>query len=283
MLTTMLTGALVLGGLGTVHCVAMCGGFAGLSQAASRVQGDASSGSPGSPGASGSSGLEMSKTPDVASSRLVRRGARPTVLLLAQNAGRIGSYTMAGAIAGALGGAANRAVVRGQSMLEVLAGVLLLGAGLFILGLFPGYAGIERVGAPIFRRLGPLARRLLPLRTPLQALLFGMAWGFLPCGLVYSGLALSAASGSAAAGAMVMAAFGLGTLPALLALGVLAKSVAELTRRHSVRMLAGAALVLFGLVHFAVASQRMAEADAAACCHAVHDSLRAERAPTAHR
>jgi uncharacterized protein len=49
--------------------------------------------------------------------------------------------------------------------------------------------------------------------------LFGVANGFIPCGLVYAALALPTASASPVDGAVVMAAFGLGTFPAMFAVG----------------------------------------------------------------
>lgn len=241
-------GAAVLGALGATHCVAMCGGFAGLAQAGARAR------------ATG---------PEVAQGKLVRSpsvASRGPVLLAAQNAGRIGSYMTFGAIAGGVGAATGGLAVRGQTILEVISGALLLGVGLFLLGLFPAYAALERASLPLYRAVAPLARRLLPLRTAKQAFLFGLTWGLLPCGLVYSALGLAATSGSVLAGATVMLAFGAGTLPALVSIGVLAGTVAELARRPWVRRVAGASLVVFGLVHFSAAAQRLAEGDGRPAC-----------------
>lgn len=243
MLGTLTTSAFVLGVLGATHCVTMCGGFAGLTQASRRV------------------GTSETDRP-MAANRLVRGKTSGTTsstsLSIAQNLGRVTSYAMAGALAGAVGGAAGSAMARGQAVLEILSGALLLGVGLFLVGLLPAYASLERLGAPLFRALQPLARQLLPLRTPTQAALFGMAWGFLPCGLVYSALGLAALSGSALAGATTMIGFGLGTVPALAALAVLADAVADVARKPLVRKGAGVALVVFGLLHFTLAVQRLA-------------------------
>jgi sulfite exporter TauE/SafE len=61
---------------------------------------------------------------------------------------------------------------------------------------------------------------MIPVRHPGQALWLGMVWGWLPCGLVYSALTLALSSGSGVSGGAVMLAFGAGTLPTLLTLGV---------------------------------------------------------------
>ena len=76
-------------------------------------------------------------------------------------------------------------------------------------------------------------------------------WGFLPCGLVYGVLATAIAAGSAARGALVMAAFGLGTLPNLLAAGLAAETLSRWLRRPRLRLFAGVAVVLLGLIGLA--------------------------------
>ncbi|MFO0668372.1 MAG: sulfite exporter TauE/SafE family protein [Polyangiaceae bacterium] len=239
MSSSLALGAALLGALGATHCVAMCGGFAGLSQAGARAA-----------------------SPDVAVTKLARKpatGARGALLLGAQNVGRVSSYVLFGALAGGFGARAGGIALRGQTILEIVSGALLIGVGLFLVGLFPGYALVERLGVPLHRAVSPLARRLLPLRTAKQAFLFGLTWGLLPCGLVYSALGLAAASGGALAGAVVMLGFGAGTLPALLSMGILARTVADLARRPWARRVAGAALVVFGVVHFSAATQRLTE------------------------
>jgi sulfite exporter TauE/SafE len=67
----------------------------------------------------------------------------------------------------------------------------------------------------------PLTRRFLPVRGPAQAFPLGMLWGWLPCGMVYSVLAMALLTGSATRGAAALLAFGLGTLPNLMLAGLL--------------------------------------------------------------
>ena len=80
-----------------------------------------------------------------------------------------------------------------------------------------------------------------------NAFLGGMLWGWLPCGLVYSTLTWAVAANSAQQGGLIMLAFGLGTLPALLSAGVAANLLSQWVQTKAVRLLSGLVLILFGL------------------------------------
>ncbi len=162
------------------------------------------------------------------------------------NAGRITSYTVAGALVGALGGLAWYAS-GGQNALYVLANVVLIFVGLHLAGLQSPMRWLEKLGAPLWRRLQPLAARLIQVRTLGGAYRAGLAWGWLPCGLVYGALVASAFAGSPAGGAAGMAAFGLGTAPWLLAAGVAAARLRGWMSRRGVRLGVGGAVLGFGV------------------------------------
>jgi uncharacterized protein len=74
----------------------------------------------------------------------------------------------------------------------------------------------------------------------------GLLWGALPCGLVYGALTAAAFAGSPAAGAAAMLAFGIGTLPWLLAAGVAAARLRALLSLRWVRLCSGGAVLAFG-------------------------------------
>jgi sulfite exporter TauE/SafE len=74
-----------------------------------------------------------------------------------------------------------------------------------------------------------------------------MLWGWLPCGLVYSALATALSAGSPGRGALMMLAFGLGTLPNLLLAGMLLGRLNEFVRRPLVRNASGLLVLGFGL------------------------------------
>jgi uncharacterized protein len=213
-----LASAFAVGLLGGVHCVGMCGGIV----------------------AALTFGLPSER----------RQGVGATLpFLLAYNGGRIASYTLAGAIMGGAGMliAQLLPVQVAQRLLLVLAGLFMVAMGLYLAGWWAGLGWLERAGGVLWRRLEPYGRRLMPVRHPAQALALGLLWGWLPCGLVYSTLVWSVSSGGAWQGAALMLAFGLGTLPNLLLMGVAAGAIARLARDVRVRQVAGGAVLLFGL------------------------------------
>jgi len=176
---------------------------------------------------------------------------------LAFNLGRMSTYAVAGALAGTLGAAAYAAsALPAQEMLHLAANVMLVAVGLYLAGAERLLAPLEALGMPLWRRLQPLAARLLTARTEprptartlARSYLAGLAWGWLPCAMVYAALAAATFSGSAAAGALGMAAFGLGTLPFLLGAGWLA------SRLRDWRRAAGAAVLGFGVYGLAHAN-----------------------------
>lgn len=200
----------LVGLLGGTHCIGMCGGIVGA--------------------------LSLGAA------------SRPS-LQLAYNAGRILSYGVAGAIAGALGSAslALSDQLPARLILFVLANLMLVALGLYLMGVTRALAFSERFGAKLWRHLQPLTRRYLPARTMAQAFPLGVLWGWLPCGLVYSALVTALASGSAASGAALMLAFGLGTLPNLLLAGLLVVRLKAYAAKPAVRLAAGLLVLCFGL------------------------------------
>lgn len=172
-----------------------------------------------------------------------------TALHLAYNTGRIFSYGAAGAIAGALGGASM--AFSGQwpvrLVLYVLANLMLVALGLYLIGVTRALAFAESFGQKLWRHLQPLTRHYLPARGVAQAFPLGVLWGWLPCGLVYSALATAMTSGSALHGAGMMLCFGLGTLPNLLLAGLFSVRLKEYSARPLVRLSAGLLVLAFGL------------------------------------
>ncbi len=166
-------------------------------------------------------------------------------LLVAYNVGRVLSYTAAGLMLGMAGWAvANSPAVL---VLRIMAALLLIAMGLYLAGWWSGLTRIEAMGRGLWRHIQPVASRLLPVSSLPRALLLGALWGWLPCGLVYSTLLWAASQGNALHSAALMAAFGLGTWPVLLATGLAAERVNRLLRQRSVRVAGGMLVVLFGV------------------------------------
>ncbi|GIK26847.1 MAG: cytochrome biogenesis protein [Betaproteobacteria bacterium] len=203
----------LVGLLGGTHCMAMCGGIVGA--------------------------LTVGTPP----------GRRHWPLHLAYNLGRISSYALAGAALGAIGSAGlllNDALPV-QMALYVLANLMLVALGLYLIGVPQGLTFLERGGQKIWARIQPLTRRFLPASSVSRALPLGMLWGFLPCGMVYSVLTTALLTGSALRGAGLMLAFGLGTLPNLLLAGFLLRRFRDVVQGRAVRLVSGLLVLGFGV------------------------------------
>ena len=184
-----LIGAFIAGLLGGLHCFAMCGGWiAAVARPAGAV--------------------------DLLPARALRAGQAAT------HAGRITTYVLLGAAFGAAGGAAFAAAMAPlQRGMYMFANAMLLLLALSLVARGVEFDGLSRAGLAVYRRLLPIVGRLAPHRGVLSRYALGVAWGFTPCALVYGVLPVALLAGSAADGALVMLAFGLGTLPNLIAAG----------------------------------------------------------------
>lgn len=213
MLELSLTAAFLVGLLGGGHCVGMCGGIVGAVT-------------------------------------MTLPGSKPKwPFLLSYNLGRIGSYTLAGVVAGGVGASSFflEQVLPIEKMLYALASLMLVLLGLYLAGIWRVLTRLEAVGGKLWQHIQPYSRRLLPVRTIAQSLLLGMLWGWLPCGLVYSVLVAAIATANPLQGGLLMLAFGLGTLPTLLAMGMAAVRLKSLLQNLWFRRLSGLAIAGFGL------------------------------------
>ena len=177
-------------------------------------------------------------------------GGTPWPRRLAYNAGRLAFYALLGIVAGAGGAVLTKiaGVRTGLTILRLIAGLLVIAIGLNLAFGWSATRFLEQAGAGIWKRLSPLARHVLPVSSPGRALAAGFLWGALPCGLVYSAVALAATGGSAAAGASVMLVFWLGTLPALLAAGASAGRLNRWISNPAARRLAGIVMLVLGVL-----------------------------------
>ncbi len=206
--------AVIMGLFSSFHCIGMCGSIIGT--------------------------LTLSLSREVRARKQLL-----TPFVLSYNLGRIVSYSMAGLIAGSLRYALELPFgVQGYRMLQITASLIMAACGFYIAGWFPRFAYLERLGGRLWRLLEPLGRRILPVANLSQAFLFGMIWGWLPCGLVYTALALAATAGSPSRGALAMAAFGMGTLPAVMGVGIMTNWMVRLAKMRRFRVGAGVFVIL---------------------------------------
>lgn len=168
---------------------------------------------------------------------------------LAYNAGRISSYIAAGVLTGALSGAG--LALRGtpvvqHALLTAMSGALILLAA-HVAGFAPVVSTVERVGAAGWRRIAPLTRRFLPVDSPARAFGLGVVLGWLPCGMVYVALIAALSTADPIHGALVMAAFGLGTLPNTLAISAWFGHVVAAAKGRFARFFIAAVIAALGL------------------------------------
>ena len=212
-----ITSVLIIGLLSSLHCLGMCGGIMGA--------------------------LSLSLPADVRENRI-----RVSVFVLLYNLGRLSSYMVAGALAGAFGVEVLQLLGldsdNAHHMLRLAGVIIMVFIGAYLAGWFPQLIKVEKLGQPIWRRLEPVARRLMPINTPIQALFYGMVWGWLPCGLVYVVLLMTVTAGSGLQGALMMAAFGLGTLPSMFSAGVMVSWVRKLAQSNNARIIIGVILIV---------------------------------------
>ena len=210
--------AFIVGLLGSTHCIGMCGGIVGA--------------------------LTMG-LPE----RIRRSPLRLFPYLLTYNSGRLFSYTLAGLIVGLFSDLAGNVFQIGSFPLGgIVGGLFMIALGIYIGGWMQTLAYLERLGGYFWKLVEPLGRRFMPVRSPVQALGLGFFWGWLPCGLVYSTLALAATSGDATTSALLMLSFGVGTLPVLLLVGGFAERMQYFTQNKWTRYVAGILLIAFGVM-----------------------------------
>jgi sulfite exporter TauE/SafE len=168
-----------MGLLGGVHCFGMCGGIVAMLTAA---------------------------IPEKQRSSL-KNSSR---FHLSYNLGRILSYIVMGALFGGMGYLfrSQLSVNSMDMVIRVLPAVLMIVVGLYILNINLGIKRLEYLGSKLWEKIQPLSKRFLPIKNLKSAFYFGLLWGGIPCGLVYSALALSLLSGSAYEGGLIMLSFG---------------------------------------------------------------------------
>jgi uncharacterized protein len=237
------TAAFITGLASSLHCLGMCGGAISAMMLTAKPR---------------ASHLHVSTFPIAQLTSVRQLAASPVVamtnlpLVLAFNGGRILSYSVAGAVAGALGSGAGALLMNDAMPLRLalflVANIIMLLTGLYIAGWTAGFAPLERAGQHLWRNLSPLTKKLLPVESLPQAALLGGLWGWIPCGLVYAMLVAALASGNALNGAVTMIAFGLGTLPAMTVAGMLSAQMKSRLHDKRLRIAAGLVVIVMALL-----------------------------------
>ncbi len=228
----LLLSAFMLGFLGSGHCLGMCGGL------------------------SAALGLNTLSPTSIASSGNTSRASStpPTGKLLGYHLGRLLSYSIAGLIVGSLGFWLTQQLAA-LTVLRYLAAIMLILMGLHIGQWFSGILVTEKIGLRLWQLVQPLSKRFMPVKSVKDAILVGMVWGWLPCGLVYSALIWAGTEASLIGSPLIMLAFGCGTLPSMLATGAFAHQTKMLLQHRLIRPVSGALMVLFGVYTMPITQQ----------------------------
>ena len=203
-------GGLLMGLASSLHCAGMCGSIASSMMLLLEPKGGA------------------------------RERARA---LMTAQAGRVAAYVASGALLGGLGGFFYGAFDHSDAYLALrwTSAVALGWIGLSIAGFAPSPVGLDRVTAPLGRAVSRIGRSALA-PAGVGALASGLAWGFLPCGMVYGALFYATLSGGALAGGAAMLGFGLGTAPAVAAAALGVSRLREFARVEKARVAVGVAI-----------------------------------------
>ena len=211
-----LTAAFATGLLGSAHCLGMCAGISGLFAAGATV----------------------------ASLRT------QLPLAIAYNLGRVLSYAFLGLLVAAIGAGFAGVIPAIAGPVRLASGLLIILIGLQVAFNWRLLRMVETAGAGIWSRIAPQAQRFIPATSLSRAAILGLFWGWLPCGLVYSALLLAASTAQATNGMLVMIAFGLGTLPAMVLSGLSASRLSAFMSRN--RLGAGLLIVILGIATLAM-------------------------------
>jgi len=205
-----------LGLVSTAHCVGMCGGILTT--------------------------LMLGSTKGEQKSNVFNRS-------LAYNLGRISSYSIGGLFAGLLGSQflGLSQDINTHLILQSFAALVLIGLALNILGISPLNKITEAIGMTLWKKIQPLGKHLYPINSQWRALLFGMLWGWLPCGLVYSALLLSLSTGTAPEGMLTMLFFGIGTLPGMLTIGYFSDYLNRLKTNIKFRWITASLMIVIAI------------------------------------
>ena len=211
--------AFFIGLFSSLHCVSMCGSIIGT--------------------------LSYSLKPEIRNDK-----SKMLSFILSYNFGRIFSYMLAGLIIGLIESVLTfpLGAEHGHQVLKVISALIITGAGFYIAGWFPSFAYIEKTGSYFWKTIEPYGRKLIPVASLGQAFLFGMVWGWIPCGLVYTALALAATSGDITISTLSMLTFGLGTLPAVAGTGMMSSFITRLSNLQTTKRIIGMLLVLVAII-----------------------------------
>jgi uncharacterized protein len=212
-----LLSALLMGMIGSTHCVGMCGGI--ISTLSTNFSGKTSN--------------------------------QSFWIQLFYNIGRITTYSFLGLLIGFFSSKLMGMLPNPHAFSMKVSGIFFILLGLYISQLLNSFKYLESTGQKLWIKIEPFGRKYLPAQTPFDAWKLGLVWGWLPCGLVYSALALAMTQVNPLHSALTMLVFGLGTLPTLLLIGHFAQNIKVILQNKAFRLSLGLLLIVYGATQIA--------------------------------
>jgi len=206
-----------MGFFGSGHCIGMCGGIANAL----------------------TFGLPPSK----------KKGLTFIAYQLFFSLGRILTYMAFGLIAGILGAQIGDALGHMNLLFfRILIALMIVLFGLYLIGFKSLFGPLEKIGYLIWRKILPIVKQVGPINNPIKAMLLGGFWGFLPCGLVYSAMSFSLLAQEPKVSALIMGAFGLGTLPTIICTPLMLQKLSGILNAKGTKVTLGTSFILFGII-----------------------------------
>ncbi len=212
-----LLSALLMGMIGSTHCVGMCGGI--ISTLSTNFSGKTSN--------------------------------QTFWIQLFYNVGRITTYSFLGLLIGFFSSKLMGMLPNPHAFSMKVSGIFFILLGLYISQLLNSFKYLESTGQKLWVKIEPFGRKYLPAQNPFDAWKLGLVWGWLPCGLVYSALALAMTQVNPLHSALTMLVFGLGTLPTLLLIGHFAQNIKVILQNTTFRLSLGLLLIVYGATQVA--------------------------------
>ncbi len=141
-------------------------------------------------------------------------------------------------------------IARAQAIGSYTAGLFLVILGGHVAQWWNLLNFVEKAGGRLWQKLVPMFSKILPPQLHRHAIIGGLLWGWIPCGLVYTTLVLAATTADPLSGGLTMLAFGVGTLPMLFVMGTLADQQERLNSLRWLKGIVGTALCVFGALVF---------------------------------
>jgi sulfite exporter TauE/SafE len=164
---------------------------------------------------------------------------------LSYNFGRVATYTILGAVFGSIGQVV-AFTPTSKGILFLITGLLMLLAGLSLLGNIK-FLNSAEWSVSKYAWYQNAFRKLITSKSYGSFFLLGMLNGIIPCGLVYSFAIFAASTATPLGGALVMATFGLATIPSLFFLGFITKFLQKGNLRNTMMKLASLLVIVYGI------------------------------------